>query len=180
MFVAWVHGRIEDPPLAFDLIGTGRARQFRIAHKPGRAVPRHVELRIHANATLARILDQVANLILRIKKPVRTHFVQLGKLFTLHPETLVFREMPVENVHFYRFHSVQVALNDIQRNEVASGIDHQSAPGKSRRVMNRDHRHREAVGRRFHQLQKSLQAVHSSQRSSGRKPDAGGCYLQNV
>src|SRR5512144_489501 len=39
-----VHRRIKDAPLAFDLIRSRAARQFRIANEPRCAVSRHVEL----------------------------------------------------------------------------------------------------------------------------------------
>ena len=49
----------------------GTGRQLRISNQPAHGVARHIELRDNAHATVARIGDQCAHLILRIEKPVR-------------------------------------------------------------------------------------------------------------
>ena len=63
-----------------------------------------------------------------------------------------------------RCHAVQIALQNIERNEVAAHVDHQSAPGKPRFVLNRNCRYGKAIGSGLYQLQKCLQPVHDSER----------------
>ncbi len=126
-----IHGGIENAPLALDLIRSRPAGQFGIAHKPGGRVPRHIEFRNDANAALARIRDHAADFILGVVKPIRTHALQLGEFLALNPETLIFREMPVEYVQLHRRHAIQISLQDVERDKVAADINHQSTPGES-------------------------------------------------
>src|SRR6266446_4266737 len=164
LLVGRVHRGIENAPFALNLVWPGSARQLWMANKPRRTVARHVEFRHYTNAAVARIRNQVANLVLRVVQPVRTQSVQLGKFLALDAEALIFRKMPMENVHLRRFKAVQIALEYIERNKVAAYVDHQPTPGKARLVMNDERRSGEAVRRDFHQLQKCLQPVHGAQR----------------
>src|ERR1700746_210516 len=79
----WIHGRIEDSPLAFNGIRTRGAGEFGIADEPSGAVTGHIEFRNYANATVQRVLDHIADLVLRVIQAVRSHFVQLGKALAL-------------------------------------------------------------------------------------------------
>src|ERR1700677_261602 len=71
--------------------------------------------------------------------------------------------MPVKYVQLYCGHAVQVALQRIERDEVASNVDHQSTPGKPRLVLNGNCRSNKAVGGSLYQLQKCLQPAHDSE-----------------
>ncbi len=73
----------------------------------------------------------------------------------------------MKDVHLHRFHAVQIAPENLKRNEVSANVDHQSAPGKPRLILNLYGGGSEAVGRDFHQLQKSLQPVHRAERRGG-------------
>src|SRR3954464_1473988 len=46
--------------------------------------------------------------------------------------------MPVQNIHFHGGHAVQVALEDIERDEVATDVDQHAAPGGSRLIFDGD------------------------------------------
>src|ERR1700686_1514766 len=81
-----------------------------------------------------RIRDEVANLSLRIKHAIGSRLGQLGKFLALDAESLIVGKMPVEDVHFYCGHSVEVAFEHVERNEVAADVDQQPAPGKARLV----------------------------------------------
>src|SRR6266446_5568011 len=164
LLVGRIHRGVEHAPFALNLVWPGSARQLWMANKPRRTVARHVEFRHYTNAAVARIRNQVANLVLRVVQPVRTQSVQLGKFLALDAEALIFRKMPMENVHLRRFQAVQIALEYIERNKVAAYVDHQPTPGKARLVLNRDRRSVETVRRDVHQLQQSLQRVHSAKR----------------
>ena len=144
-FPGGIHGRIEHAPLALDLVGARTAGQFGIADEPGGAVARHIEFRNHANAALARVRNQIANFVLRVVQAIRAHFLQLGKFLALDAEALVVRKMPVKYVQLHRGHAVEIALEHIERDKVAADVDHQSAPGKARAVVDRNRRHGKAL-----------------------------------
>ena len=134
---------------------------------------RHIEFRDHADATLARVRNQVADFVLRVEQAVRTHVLQLGKFLALDAEALVFRKMPVKDVQLHCRHAVEVALENVERDKVAAHVDHQSAPGKARAVFDGNCGHGEALARGLHQLQKSLQSAHDAERSRRAQPGAG-------
>ena len=99
---------------------------------------RHVEFGNHADAAVARVLDQVVDFVLRVVKTVGTQFMELREFFALDAKALIFGEVPVEDVHFHGFEAVDVSFEHIERNEMARGIDHQSAPGKARLIVDCD------------------------------------------
>src|SRR5260370_38703243 len=94
--------------------------------------------------------------IRRRVKVIGTHFVQFSKLLALDAGTLIFRAVPVEDVHFYGFHAVEISPYDLEGNEMAGGIDHQTAPGETRLVLNRDRWRGKSIGRNIHELEKRL------------------------
>jgi hypothetical protein len=53
----------------------------------------------------------------------------------------------VKYVELDRRHTVQIALQNVERDKVAPGINHQSPPGKARAVLNRNRGHGEACAR---------------------------------
>ena len=148
--LGWVHCRIEDSPLAFYLIRTRRTGEFRIPDEPSCTVSGHVELGNHADTPLTRICDQLADFILSVVEPVRAQFVELRKLFAFHAETLIVGQVPMEHVQFHCCHTIKVAFEYTERDEMAAYIDHQSTPGKAGFVLDRDYWHGEAIASGFH------------------------------
>ncbi len=63
--------------------------------------------------------------------PVGSHAGELGKHLALDAKTLVIGEVPVQHVHLYRGHAVEIALEHLERNEVAADVDQHAAPGKA-------------------------------------------------
>src|SRR5262249_7769466 len=94
------------------------------------------------------------------------------KFLALHAEPLVLRQMPVKNIHLDRGHAIEIPLQYIQWHEVATYIDHQSAPGKSWVILNRHCRHSKTIRGGLHQLQESPQPVHDPKRRCGVKLSA--------
>src|SRR5216684_5957090 len=106
---------------------------------------RGVEFWKNPNAAVVCIGNQLANLVLRVVQTIRAHLVQPGKALALDSKALVVREMKVENIHLYRRHSVNVALEHVEWNEVASNVNEQAAPGKPRLIRYRDGRHNKSI-----------------------------------
>src|SRR6266404_2129981 len=122
--VGRVHRGIEDSPPALDSVRTLSAGQLGMSHEPRGAVPRHIEFRHDADAAIARVDNYVADLFLRVVQAVRAPSMQLWKLFALDAEALVFREVPMEDVHLNGFHAVKISPDDVEGNEMPRGIDH--------------------------------------------------------
>jgi hypothetical protein len=72
----WIHGGIENSPLALDLVRSRTAGEIGITYKPGSGVPGYVKLRHYADTAVAGVGNDVANLFLGIKKAVRTLLLQ--------------------------------------------------------------------------------------------------------
>jgi hypothetical protein len=124
----------------------------------------HVEFRNDANAAILRVGDELPNFRLRVVQAVGAHLLQLRKSLALDAEALVVGQMPVQNVHLHGGHTVEVALEHVQRNEVPAHIDEHAPPGKPRLIFYGDGRHGEAGGRDLDKLKKGLQAVQHAQR----------------
>src|SRR6266403_1384538 len=118
-----------------------------------------VEFWKNANTTVVCVGDQLANLVLRVVQTIRAHLVQPGKALALDSKALVVGEMKVENIHLHRRHSVNVALEHIEWNEVASNVNEQAAPGKAGPIRYRDGRHNKYIRPGFDQLQEGLKSV---------------------
>ena len=129
----------------------------------------NVELREHADATIVRVCQKFADFVLRVEESLGAHFVQLRKLLALDAEALIVGQVPVHDVHLHRRHSIQVALEHVQRNEVTADVDEQAAPGESRLILDRDRRYGKSLPGGFHQLQECLKAVQNAQRIWRRK-----------
>src|SRR5437588_9683941 len=108
---------------------------------------RGVEFWKNANTTVVCVGNQLANLFLRVVQTIRAHLVQPGKALALDSKALVVGEMKVENIHLYRRHSINVALEHVEWDEVASNVDEQAAPGKPRPIRYRDGRHHKYIRR---------------------------------
>ena len=127
-------------------------------------MPRHIEFRNHPDAALARILDQLAHLRLRIKLPIRSQLGQFREFLALQPESLIVRQMQVQHVQLHRLHRVHISFQRVHVNKMPAHVDHQPAPGKSWRVFDMHRRSPKARRCDLNQLQKSLQAMQNSQR----------------
>src|SRR5207245_7328334 len=86
-----------------------------------------IKLRDDANTTIARISDELAYLCLRVIQAIRSHFVQLGKTLALHTKAFVVGKVQMQDIHLYGCHAIDVALEHVHGNEVATDIDEQSA-----------------------------------------------------
>src|SRR5712672_4578326 len=117
-----------------------------MADEPGGAVAGHVEFGDDSNAAITGVGDEVANFVLSVVEAVGTLRVELGEFFAFGAEALIFGEVPVEDVHFHGFEAVEIALEDIERDEVAGDVDHEAAPGETRLVLDGDGGSGEAVG----------------------------------
>ncbi len=98
---------------------------------------------------------------------------QTGKFLALYAETLIVREMPVQDVHLHGGHAIEIALQHVDRNEMAADVDKQAAPRKARLVFDRDHGDRESGGGRLNQLEERLHSMQNAERSRRRKLRAG-------
>lgn len=106
--------------------------------------------------------------------------VQLWKHVALDAEALVVGQVPVEDIQFHRFHSVECALYDRYRHPVAGDVQQEASPGKARLVINVKRRGFEAgVGRR-NQLQKCLEAMQRAYDTGGLKAGLLGRDIQGV
>ena len=59
---------------------------------------RHVELRNHADSPIVRVLDDFANLLLRVVEAVRTLLLKEGEYFAFDAKTLVIGKVPMKDV----------------------------------------------------------------------------------
>src|SRR5215470_12138934 len=71
--------------------------------------------------------------------------------------------MEVQHIHLHCGHTVEIALEHVERNKVAADIDQQSPPGKPRLIPDRDHRHSKSTGSGLNQLQERLQSIQRSE-----------------
>jgi hypothetical protein len=86
----------------------------------------------------------------------------------------------VEHIHLHRGHAVEVAQDDIQRDKVPPGVDHQSTPGISRRVVDVHRRQHKPRTLRLHQLQQRFEAMHRAEDGLRLQGRAGACHIQRV
>src|SRR5690348_2267410 len=70
-FSGRIHDRIEDPEGPLNLERPGGTGEIRLSDKPGRGVPRHIELRHDTDATTVRVSDDFASLLLGVEQTVR-------------------------------------------------------------------------------------------------------------
>ena len=89
---------------------------------------------------------------------------ELGKFLALDAESLVVGKMPVQDVHLHRGHAVEVALEHVDRNEVAADVDQQCRAREARLIFDGDGGHGKSSGRDLHELKKSLQTAQHAQR----------------
>src|SRR5580698_3245099 len=128
---------------------------------------RHIELRNHPNTAFARVCDQIADLILGIKRSIRSKFLQLRAAPALDPEAFIIREMKMESVQLYRRHAIQISFDGLYRHKMPRDIDHESSPLKTRMVFHSNLRNDPAQFPRLHQLQHCLHSAQNAKRIRG-------------
>ena len=115
-----IHRRIEHAPLPLNRIRPRPAGEVGISHEPRRAVTWHIEFRHNANPAIARILDHIPQLLLRVVQAIRAFLIKFWKPPALDPEALIIGKVPVQHIHLYRSHSIDVSLNNVHRKEMAA------------------------------------------------------------
>src|SRR5215813_6103555 len=130
-----------------------------MTHEPTGTVPGNIELRHYANATLARVSDDLAHLVLSVEETIGTEGVKPGKFLALDAKALILCEVPMQDVQLYGRHRVEVPLEYVHRLEVTADVDEQAAPGKARLIVDPDTGNVESVAIALEQLQESLQAT---------------------
>ena len=139
--------------------GLGVAAIFGIRSHGGNEVARHVHLGDYLDVALLGIGHYVLNLLLGVEVravnligPIGavlevgdigvrcrcTDGSELWILLDLHAPALVVGEVPVEAVHFVIRHHVEHALHLFHGEEVAGHVEHETAIGKARLVLNGD------------------------------------------
>ena len=103
--------------------------------------------------------DEVANLVLRVKHPVGAHSREFGKDLALDAEALIVGQVPVQHVHLYRGHAVEVALEHVDWDEVAADVDERAAPREAWLVFDGDGGRGEFGGSDLHELKKCREAA---------------------
>ena len=88
--------------------------------------------------------------------------------------------MPVQYVELHGFHSIEVALDDLDRHKVARDIDEQAAPGKTGLVVDGKRGQCKSLGANVYQLQQRLQPMQHPQRIRGIQSHASGRDLQAI
>ena len=137
--------------------GFGVAAIFGIRSHGCNEVARHVHLGDYFDVALLGIGHHVLNLLLRVEVraidlvgPVGTVFEvgdvavgsrcadggEFGILLDLHAPALVVGEVPVEAVHFVIRHHVEHSLHLFNGEEVTGYVEHETAIGKARLVLN--------------------------------------------
>jgi len=150
------------PELAADLIGRATTGKFRVGHKPGGAVSRHLEFRHHANTAGASIGNNLLCILLGIEKSVGSFGGQVGIDAAFHAEALVFREVPVEDVELDGGHAIKGALNHGDGLEVAAAVNHEATPAESRLVVDRNGRDHVAAAARLDELEEGFETMHGA------------------
>ncbi len=126
---------------------------------------RHLKLRDDADAAIVRVGHELANLALRVIQAVGPCLLQLGKALALNTESLVVVQVPVQDIHLHRRHPIDIALEYLQRNEVAANVNQQAPPDELGLIVNRHRGSGKTIRGRFHQLKECLKAVQHAQRS---------------
>src|SRR6266550_8821053 len=86
----------------------------------------------------------------------------------------------MQDVQLQSGHAVKIALQHVEWNEVPANVNEQSAPGKSRFVVDCQDRYGKSGRTRFHQLQECLQAVQHTQRSRGGESRMFRCDFERI
>src|ERR1051326_7675185 len=179
-FSGRIHHWIEDPEGPLNLERPRRTGEIGISDKPGSGVPGHIELGHDADTAIVRVSDNFASLLLGVEQPVRAELRQFWEGLALDSVTLVFAEMPMEDVELNRCHAVERTFYNLDGHEVACAVDHQSTPTKTWRVVNRYGRDKWPSCVRMDELFQSFEAVHRPDYSRRSKMRARGSDFKRV
>ena len=136
--------------------GRRAAAEFGISHQRSNKVTRHVEFGNHFDVACLGVCHHLTQLILSVEErtilcvcPIGTIFQRCGIavvscrphggefriLLYLHAPALVVAEVPMEIIHLIGRHDVNHTLDFIDGEEVACHVEHKSAIGKARFVV---------------------------------------------
>ena len=117
-------------PLALHAIRPRRAHQVGIGHRDAGGVPRHVDLRHHANAARRGVSHHLPHLLAGVELAVAGLLLQFGVMLGGEAPALIVGQVPVEHVKLGRRHAVELAENVRQRQEMARRINKTPRHGK--------------------------------------------------
>ncbi len=101
----------------------------------------HIEFGNHADSTVARVVDHVPDLVLRVVVPVGAELLQFGESLALDAKPLIIRKMPVKDIELHCRHRIQIAFDHLDRHPVPRNVEHQPAPRESRAIFDVNARH---------------------------------------
>jgi len=149
-------------PLALHAIRPRRAHQLGIGHRNAGGVPRHVDLRHHANAARRGISHHLPHLLAGVELAVAGLLLQFGIMLGGKAPALIVGQVPVEHVKLGRRHAVELAENVRQRQEMARRIQQDAAPREARHIADIHQRQEGVLPVGLQQLQ---QGFHAAQRA---------------
>ena len=132
----------------------------------------HVEFGDDADAAVARVGDDLADLVLRVEIAVGAHLLQLRKSLAFDAEALIVGEVPVEYVELHGGHGVEIALDHGHGHPVAGDIELKAAPGEARHVRDGHGRYDVAARAGLYELKKCLEAMQDAERIERFEPGA--------
>ena len=91
-------------------------------------MPRKVELRNDADASIASVEDEIVQLCLRVELTIRGELGELWRPLTLDAKARVIREVHMQDIQLARGHAIDVSADQIERHELPRAIDHEPAP----------------------------------------------------
>lgn len=166
-----VSGRIErrlmHTPLALHAIRPRRAHQVGIGHRDAGGVPRHVDLRHHANAARRGVSHHLPHLLTGVKQAVAGLLLQFGVMLGGKAPALIVGQVPVEYVELGRRHAVELAQNVRQRQEMARRIQQHATPREARHVADIHQRQEGVLPVGLQQLQQSFHAAQRAEAGVG-------------
>ena len=151
---------VRDTPTRPNLIRTTRATQLGIGCQSRHHMTRQVDLGNDLNGICGCILNDLTNLILSVVATVRNTIIstpilanyrmlthranlgQLGEALDLDTPALIVREVPMQAVELMHRHNVDVALDLLNREEVARNVEVHTTIAKTRSVLDRKAGHR--------------------------------------
>ena len=131
--------------------------QLRVSSNRRLRVARHLDLRNHGDVPLTRILDDFADLTLRVETAVRlfveavwisslmaqprffaprSNLREARVLFDLNAPALIVGEVPVESVQFVQGQQIDKLEDKLLRHEMAAHVEHGAAPAEARLILN--------------------------------------------
>jgi hypothetical protein len=136
---------LNTPHRSVTSIGLPVFAQLRISRHRGGRVTGHFNLGHDGDKPIGRVLDDLANVVLRIKPAVSLAVIlfrllarmthegllspaadlrQLGIFLDLDPPSLIIGQVPMEDVHFVQGHQVQKPLDELLRLEMSRAVEH--------------------------------------------------------